>query len=103
MDKNTFNEFQLKFFEDCNKITIKKNNDYTGNDKDAFSNFKAVEAFGISTSDGLIARMTDKLKRISSIIETNNIQVLDESLNDTLQDLVNYSVILAAYMSEVEK
>lgn len=42
--------------------------------------------------------MTDKLSRLSTFTESGNLQVKDESVMDTLLDVVNYAVLLAAFL-----
>jgi len=42
--------------------------------------------------------MSDKMSRISNLIKDNKPQVKDESIEDTLVDLANYSIILSIYL-----
>lgn len=98
MTKQEYFEFSEDFFNDCVNISRKKNSDYTGGSEDPFANFKAVETLGISTEVGFLTRMMDKMKRISSFVEQGQLQVKDESVTDTLQDLANYSCLLAGYI-----
>lgn len=104
----TKNEY-MKFHEDCCQkmvaITKAKNADYTGNDPDPFSNFSRVAGLGIcSVEQGFLVRMTDKLSRISSFVQKGVLQVKDESVEDTLLDLANYSLLMAGYIkAEREK
>lgn len=82
---------------------VKKNADYTdGAAADPFANFTRVEALGIATTvQGFLTRMTDKLMRINSLSKKGGIgAVADESMTDTVLDLANYSILLAAYLSE---
>lgn len=45
--------------------------------------------------EGIVARMGDKLSRIESLTHPGkNYQVNDESIEDTLIDLANYSLLL---------
>jgi hypothetical protein len=81
-----------------------KNYDYAGDHEQGrrpFANFERVEALGIcSTERGFLVRMTDKLSRLTSFVEAGKLRVKDESVQDTLIDLINYSVLLAAYLSD---
>jgi len=87
--QNTFNE--------CIETAKRKNADYAGVG-DPFKNFKNVEVLGIcSVEVGILTRMTDKMSRISNLIK-QEAQVKDESIKDTLQDLINYAAILKAYL-----
>lgn len=80
----------------------KKNRDYAGNDgKEPFANFTRVEAMGIcSTEQGFMVRLTDKMSRLSSIIQSGKTNVTNETFEDTLVDVVNYIVLLSAYRQE---
>jgi len=99
----TTEEF-FKFFEETTarmvKISRAKNSDYTGAaDNDPFANFTRVESIGIcSTETGFLTRMTDKLCRIASFVKQGSLQVKDESVQDTLLDLANYSILMLAYL-----
>ena len=80
-----------------------KNHDYAGGDgsQDAFLNFTRVEKLGITTTEqGFLVRMTDKLSRMITFVESGKLKVSDESFKDTVVDLINYCVLLYAYVSE---
>lgn len=98
MNKNEYFDFAESFFSQCLATSKKKNADYTGGSEDPFSNFTSVEVLGIKTEIGFITRMFDKMKRISSFVQNGELQVKDESVTDTLQDLANYSALLAGYI-----
>ena len=80
----------------------RKNADYAGNHgMEPFANFTRTEAMGICTTEkGMLVRMTDKMSRLSSFMEAGEFKVKDESLEDTVLDMINYSVLLWAYLSE---
>lgn len=98
MTKDEYFLFAEKFFNDCLETSRKKNADYTGKNDDPFSNFRSVEVLGITTEQGFLTRMMDKMKRIASFAEQGELQVKDESVTDTLKDLANYSALLAGYI-----
>lgn len=98
MTKNELVDFSSNFFKDCHEIMKSKNADYSGAQEDTFANFKAVEIYGINTEVGFLTRMTDKMARIASFIKKGELMVKDESVTDTLRDLANYSMLLAAYI-----
>lgn len=79
----------------------KKNADYAGGDgAQPFANFTRVEAMGIcSTEQGFMCRIMDKMSRLSSFIHSGKMNVEDESFNDTIIDVINYMVLLSAYIS----
>lgn len=85
-------------FKECLAIAEAKNNDYAKGD-DPFKNFKVSEIVGVPVERGIMVRMMDKVARISNSFDTE-LKVKDESVNDTLNDLVNYAAILKAYLSQ---
>lgn len=94
----------IQFFEETTRKMVEvckaKNADYAGGagDQDAFANFSRIESLGIaSTEQGFLTRMTDKLMRINSLTK-KNAQVKAETIEDTLLDLANYSILFAAYL-----
>jgi hypothetical protein len=103
MTKTEYFDFAEKFFDSCLEISKKKNADYTGGSTDPFANFKSVEALGIKTEVGFLTRMMDKMKRISSFVHKGELQVKDESVIDSLNDLANYCSLMAGYIKSNEK
>lgn len=85
-------------------ITTRKNSDYSW-DTYTFGNFNMVETLWICTAEtGLLVRMTDKFSRIINLINSKKeCKVKDESISDTLTDLVNYARILNIYLLTKEK
>jgi len=65
------------------EIYLKKNHDY-GNSFD-----KSLNEWGEVAG---VIRMEDKFNRIKTLLKTEG-QVNDESINDTLLDLANYTVM----------
>jgi len=84
------------------ELMRKKNADYAGRGgTEPFANFTRTEAMGIcSTERGMLVRMTDKMSRLSSFMESGEFKVKDESLQDTVLDMINYSVLLYAYLQD---
>lgn len=88
-----------KITDEMYEVTKRKNTDYTNGNDDAFRNFKQVEFMGIcSAEQGFLTRMTDKMMRISSFVKNGELQVKDESVTDTLQDLATYSILMLCYI-----
>ena len=79
-----------------------KNRDYAGNHgQEPFANFTRCEAMGIcDTEQGFMVRITDKMSRLSSFLDSGKMHVKDESFKDTVIDVINYMVLLAAYTKE---
>lgn len=98
MNKQQYFEFAEQFFKDCLEISRKKNADYTGGTDDPFSNFSSIEVLEIPTEIGFLTRMMDKMKRVSSFVKNGELQVKDESVIDSLNDLANYCSLFAGYI-----
>lgn len=80
----------------------KKNHDYAGRGGESpFANFTRCESMGIcSTEQGFLVRLTDKMSRLSSFIESGTLQVKDESVEDTILDIINYAVLFHSFLQE---
>jgi hypothetical protein len=80
----------------------KKNRDYAGKGGiEPFANFTRVESMGIcSTEQGFLCRLTDKMSRLSSFIESGKMNVTNESFEDTIIDVINYMVLFYAYLQD---
>jgi hypothetical protein len=97
----TQNDF-FKSIEDSQKAGLdlvkKKNLDYaTG--EDPFKNFTFSEIVGVSPERAILVRISDKLARVSNLLDKTN-SVLDEKLEDTLLDISNYVLILKAKLED---
>ena len=78
----------VDYFDDILKemseVHQRKNADYGNNFH------KRYEKYGFLTA---LLRLTDKMERLENIYEKGEIQVKDESVEDTLLDLANYAVM----------
>ena len=84
-------------YEEALALVNTKNEDYANPD-DFYANFRMVEYSGIKTWVGVHVRMLDKISRLQGFvrrfIETGNISsAVDESIEDTLLDTINYAAI----------
>lgn len=99
MTKPEYMTFHKQMCDKMVEITAKKNADYTGKGDDPFANFRRCEQLDIcSVEAGFLTRMTDKMARINSFVQSGTLQVKDESVLDTLLDLANYSILMAGYI-----
>ena len=91
-------------FKQCLDIAKRKNNDYAGEKTaDPYKNLKGSTFVGVSPDRAILVRMMDKMSRISNLLSQDN-AVKDESIADTLRDIINYSAILLSYLkNEKEK
>jgi len=104
MTRDELLEFHQTACDTAKQIMAKKNNDYAGGRGTVFANFERVEALGIcSTEQGFLVRMADKLSRLATYAEKGKLEVQDETVHDTLLDMINYSILLGAYLSEKAK
>jgi hypothetical protein len=53
-----------------------------------------------NTEQGFMVRLTDKMSRLSSFVQSGKMHVEDESFQDTCLDVINYMVLLSAYITE---
>lgn len=99
MTKAEYIKFHADACDRMKNITAAKNSDYTGNTDDPFKNFSDSQTYaGVSTETGFLVRMGDKMARIRSFVEKGTLEVKDESVQDTLLDLANYCLLMAAYV-----
>ena len=77
------------------EIMKAKNADYSKSDP--LGNFYVAEALqATSAANGIIVRMSDKLSRLVSVLAKGEAQVKDESVEDTIVDIINYAILLRA-------
>jgi DNA polymerase-3 subunit alpha len=85
---NNKTQSYVDYFDDILKemseVHQRKNADYGNNFH------KRYEKYGFLTA---LLRLTDKMERLENIYEKGEIQVKDESVEDTLLDLANYAVM----------
>lgn len=82
---NDFQKRAQKIADDIVVLLIKKNNDYG----DSFS--KQFEKYGMTSA---LIRFDDKLSRLESLtVDGNEQQVTDESVVDTVRDIVGYGIL----------
>lgn len=80
-------EFELnihKIFSDAKTLLLKKH--------EAYGPTNISRAPG-GPANGLRVRMHDKMARLNHILENPDVDINDESLEDTLVDLLNYCAI----------
>lgn len=102
MNQQELFEFHINMTGNALRLCRSKNNDYASGGtagENPFANFSRVEDMGItSTEQGFLVRMTDKMSRLSTFTRAGKLEVADESVEDTLLDIINYAVLFAAYM-----
>ena len=78
----------------CLNIMRAKNQDYSGGTESPFANFQAGEILGISGELGILLRSIDKFQRIRAFVETGKLAVKSESVDDAIEDIINYMILL---------
>ncbi len=102
MNQDEFITELEKTFKNCLEIVKKKNTDYADKHNDAFRNFRFVEIFGIcETGDGILTRITDKFARIINL-RNKPPAVVTETIEDTINDLINYLGIYKTFIKNKE-
>jgi len=98
MNRDEFLQAMGENFDEALQIVQAKNQDYADG-SDPFQNFRMVEDAGLCRlEEGVAVRMSDKLQRVFNLLpESEEAAVDDESLDDTLLDLINYANILLVY------
>lgn len=95
MNQEQFFKSINKTYADGVKIIERKNQDYA-NSSNPFRNFESASIVNIGVERAILLRVLDKLSRISNLID-KEAAVVDESLEDTVVDAINYLAILKAY------
>lgn len=89
--------------ETCAKALIimkQKNHDYTSGSHDPFANFRESLFLGIEPEIGLLLRVMDKFKRIKTFVREGKLKVKDESVEDAIDDTINYMILLKGLVME---
>lgn len=77
--------------ENHKKICDRLNDLYKAKNEDYGDSFgKSYREYGLTMS---CIRLEDKLNRLKSLNKNGNAQVKDESIEDTLMDLANYTIM----------
>lgn len=84
VDVKTAMEIHKDLCEDIHTMCVKKNHDYGD------SAHKIYEEYGLTS---YLIRMSDKMSRIKTLMNTKEQQVKDESIIDSLKDLANYALL----------
>lgn len=80
----------------CFEILKKKNHDYANTNP--FSNFENVEDLDMVPEQAMLYMVKLKLNRITNLLISQK-EPSNESIADSISDMVNYLVIIKAYVS----
>jgi hypothetical protein len=95
-------KYHSEFCGHARAIMAKKNHDYAGQSgRTPFANFETTERVGITTTEkGMLVRMLDKMQRLNTFSDCGELKVDNESAQDACMDIVNYAILLAAYIHQ---
>lgn len=100
MNKEDFFKRRLEILEECTTIQEQKSNDYA-NDNDVFQAFELTSIAGITPAQGMFSRILDKVSRLGNILAGKDMVVGESSL-DTIEDTINYLLMLQIKIEENE-
>ena len=91
--KQTLIESTEALFDSALATMKKKNADYSGS-SESMKNFRlSAEIAHVTMTQGILTRLMDKVTRIGNLLIKDR-QVHEESILDTVQDLINYTATL---------
>ncbi len=91
-----------ELIEEMGRIHSIKNQDY--GDGNPLGNFMLAKSLGVDPFLGILIRLSDKWARICSLAKKTNNEgaVKDETIEDTLIDMANYSLLAIVIRRENE-
>lgn len=93
-------EILKKTTKKLESILDSKGKDYSGKE-DTFKNFKlSADLLNIPVESVIISRMGDKLSRMASLVKNGEVNVKEEAITDTIDDLVGYCILLKTYIKK---
>ena len=97
MNLHTFLKEVDTLHKECREILVKKNNDYS-NTENIFSNFEERNLItGIETEKLFLNDIAMKVSRIKNLTWK---KALNEPLEDSVKDLINYATLLYCYLKQ---
>lgn len=103
MNQTEFTDHIQTVFNKVTELVRNKNTGYS-DDANAFSNLELCENAGVcSVERGIMVRMFDKMGRVSNLLgEASTHLKVEESITDSLMDLIGYAAILIVYRKSRE-
>jgi len=103
LDRSDLIQYHRALCAEARRLMDAKNHDYAGGKaEDAggiWGNLEAVQAFDlVDVPVGILVRMIDKMSRLVTFAKGGKLKVADGGVHDTLRDLINYSILLSAYL-----
>lgn len=88
-----------KTYADGVNIIKAKNKDYS-TATNPFRNFEYASYVNVSVEDAIMVRISDKIARIANLMHQDGRAVMDERIEDTILDCINYLAILKTYLDD---
>ena len=102
MNQADYLAFHAAVLDKASTLTRRKNTDYNPS-TDALGNLRLCEHMALApTAVGIAVRLGDKYSRLCQLVKVGDAQrlVKDEKIEDTVLDIINYSVLLLADLKE---
>ena len=98
MTRDEFLKYSKEMFDDCYTIMEKKNHDYS-QEGNPFSNFE-LQGFvsGVIPERTFLMALGTKMARLRELVGREDKAKVDESLDDTIKDMINYAALLSGYI-----
>jgi len=109
ISKESLMAMRQRIFDKSQAVLEAKGNDYNAaqqNAGDTLFNLRVCAMLGVVPSpvDGILVRLSDKFMRLISLTRPGMVQqVKDESIEDTVIDLWNYSSYILAMLREARR
>lgn len=98
-NKETFKDSLNILLDEIAEKLVQKNADYSG--ENTWKNLEtSAEVLNLSVEVALLVRLIDKVGRITTLSDPTNPNPNYESLDDSIQDLLGYAILLALYRKE---
>lgn len=101
VDVRNFISSSKKMVADCIALMGKKSHDYASN-QNRYSNFEyAAQAAGIKPEQAILSLIGIKVARLTQLVSAGKTPE-NESVEDTMKDLINYTLILSGYLQGLQ-
>jgi hypothetical protein len=99
MDRDELIKYHEELCESARNLMRLKNHDYAGKSaKNPWMNFERSEIMGVcKTEQAFMVRIIDKVSRLVTFIDAGDLAVKEESVTDSIVDIINYMVLFAAF------
>lgn len=92
--------FLDEFFSEMKEVLLRKGNDYANADR--LSNFKLAGGIcGLSPEQNCLSLIATKVARLGALLDSDS-EPNNESIEDSILDLANYSALLAMIVYETK-